>query len=118
MAHLLQMRQLIFLIHRFFYRLKQLEADLIFYILCLGHDRILISVEPDLDRAVNQLQELWQKGFIAQPEYTSEETVTDVSAWTFTCRIPEKVEAIGTASTKQAAKKQAAYNAYCALIGR
>ena len=74
--------------------------------------------EPDLNRAVNQLQELWQKGFIAQPEYTSEETVTDVSSWTFTCRIPEKVEAIGTASTKQAAKKQAAYNAYCALIGR
>lgn len=73
---------------------------------------------PTVERAVNQLQELWQKGFIAQPEYTSEETVTDVSAWTFTCRIPGMVEAIGNASTKQAAKKQAAYNAYCALIGR
>ena len=52
MAHLLQMRQLIFLIHRFLYRLKQLEADLVFYILGVGDDGVLISVEPDLDRAV------------------------------------------------------------------
>ena len=41
MAHLLQMRQLIFLIHRFLYRLKQLEADLVFYILGVGDDGVL-----------------------------------------------------------------------------
>ena len=72
--------------------------------------------EPNLDRAVNQLQELWQKGLIDQPTYEASETVTDVSLWTVTCRIEGTAETTASAPSKQAAKKQAAYNMYCLLL--
>ena len=72
--------------------------------------------EPNLDRAVNQLQELWQKDYIDQPTYEASETVTDVSLWTVTCRIEDTAETTASAPSKQAAKKQAAYNMYCLLL--
>lgn len=74
--------------------------------------------EPNLDRAVNQLQELWQKGIIGQPTYEYAETVTDVSLWKVTCRLPDGAESSAEATGKQAAKKQAAYKLYSLLIGR
>ena len=81
-------------------------------------DAILSVGTPDTNRAVNQLQELWQKGIIGQPTYEYAETVTDVSLWKVTCRLPDGAESSAEATGKQAAKKQAAYKLYSLLIGR
>ena len=72
--------------------------------------------EPDESRAVNQLQELWQKGFIDEPTYTEDEQVTDVSVWNVVCSLKSGLSGIGVASGKKAAKKLAAYNLYKALL--
>ena len=68
--------------------------------------------EPSLDQAVNQLQELWQKGYFSEPVYEFEESIedgqvtwearVDINEYSFYCS--------GISSTKKEAKKRASYN--------
>ena len=78
--------------------------------------------EPDPERSVNQLQELWQKEVITcQPEYeyTTRYAENGNPVWTCLCRVAEvagdfRAEAPG----KTAAKKAAAYKMLCFLFSR
>ena len=74
---------------------------------------------PDLDRAINQLQELYQKRCIAEPQYDFLESHDDNgnSVWKCCCRVERRVEEIdrlymweATHSSKKQAKKIAAFH--------
>ena len=76
---------------------------------------------PDPERAVNQLQELWQKGIIGQPVYNIEKDEineqTGNAKWRCTCRItdPDITEII-TADTKMTAKRYAALSVLFRIV--
>lgn len=76
---------------------------------------------PDVERAVNQLQELWQKKIIGQPVYTVEQSginaETGNARWCCTCRItdPDVTEII-TADTKMTAKRMAAMSVLLRIV--
>ena len=77
---------------------------------------------PDKDRAVNQLQELFQKKIIREPQYifTQESNAaTGNPQWGCRCVIPEAWEMSGSyvAESKTTAKKQAAFETLNALLG-
>ena len=83
------------------------------------------GIVPELEKAVNQLQELWQKGYIEEPEYFFEDLdiVEGVEhlksqgmAWY--CEAQTGFEARNTAfgRTKAEAKKEAAYKVLEALM--
>lgn len=69
--------------------------------------------DPDSDRAVSQLHELWQKGYIEKPEYEFEEAGYDEDGnplWECTCSVPEQEYYYTWVETsKKNAKKGAAY---------
>ena len=78
---------------------------------------------PDLDRAINQLQELYQKGLIAEPQYRFrelEKTDTGNPEWEGRCF----VEGIYDGSvayrdrSKSLVKKYVAFDVLCYLIGK
>ena len=77
--------------------------------------------EPKPEKAINQLNELWQKKIIPKPKYNCKEfnkgpNGNDV--WQCTCEIPGffiKQTAIST--TKAEGKKAAAFGALCGLKG-
>ncbi len=60
---------------------------------------------PDLENSINQLQELYQKKYVEQPDYTFEE---DLQGWRCEC-VCGGVNGYGRASGKTAAKKKAAF---------
>lgn len=62
-------------------------------------------IEPILENAINQLQELYQKGYVASPEY---ETEKDGRDWVVTCRVGSRSTS-QRSRTKIFAKKKAAY---------
>ena len=64
------------------------------------------GVEPDLENSINQLQELYQKKYVDQPEYVFEEW--DQDKWNCFC-ICGGVSGWGKANGKTKAKKKAAY---------
>ena len=70
--------------------------------------------KPDLERAVNQLQELYQKGYIGEPEYSFRESHDSDGnpVWRCKCKVGG-LELIFYAedSSKKQAKKKAAYEA-------
>lgn len=77
---------------------------------------------PDKDRAVNQLQELFQKKIIREPEYIFTQmsnSATGNPKWGCRCVIPEAWEMNGSyvAESKTTAKKQAAFETLNALLG-
>ena len=75
--------------------------------------------KPDISTAVNQLNILYQKEFISEPEYFFNEQHDDDGnpIWECKCCVDElKYYYTGKASIKRDAKKQAAYNALCALL--
>ena len=75
--------------------------------------------KPDINTAVNQLNILYQKDFISEPEYLFTEQHDDDGnpIWECNCCVDElKYSYTGQASIKKEAKKQAAYNALCALL--
>ena len=80
--------------------------------------------EPDYERAINQLQELWQKKLIPKPEYTFHENGRNDSGnprWGCECEIKGLVHPSGYWSdfdSKAEAKKSAAYEALMRLVGR
>lgn len=80
--------------------------------------------DPDPERAINQLQELFQKGIIEKPEYYFRQASNMESgnpAWSCSCRIARVYEnpegACYTSETKAKAKKAAAFDAMCCLTG-
>jgi hypothetical protein len=78
--------------------------------------------KPDFTRAVNQLQELYQKKIISEPIYEfNEETKSDSGnpRWGCSCIIPGSWEMNGSyiADSKSEAKKMAAYETLLALQG-
>ena len=68
--------------------------------------------KPEYDRAVNQLQELWQKGYISKPVYKFSKSVKEEDGsdlWECICEIENYGGFGGYGSTKTEAKKDAAY---------
>ena len=62
-------------------------------------------IQPTLENAINQLQELYQKGYVSEPVY---ETVKDGRDWETACKVGNK--AVSQISrTKIFSKKKAAY---------
>lgn len=79
--------------------------------------------EADENRAINQLQELWQKGIINKPEYTCEQSGVLESGnpgWSCFCRIEGAIDSIGgwVMESKSEAKKSAAYEAMLWLTNK
>ena len=76
--------------------------------------------KPDIDRAINQLQELYQKGYIGQPWYDFLETydVNGNPIWRCECHIEGKEEYWWrNYSSKRYGKKAVAYDMLCDILG-
>ncbi len=76
--------------------------------------------EPDIDRAINQLQELYQKGYIGQPWYDFLETYDPNGnpVWRCECHIEGKDEYWWrNHSSKRYGKKAVAYDMLCEVLG-
>lgn len=91
----------------------------------LGQNGMLVTAydevgAPDPDRAINQLQELWQKGCIGEPEYdfSEEHDENGNPFWICGCRVTgaEHVCTRRDASKKQG-KKKVAYEMLCEILG-
>ena len=72
---------------------------------------------PDFDTSINQLQELYQKGYVEKPTYIIEERVypNNVSAWDCTC-LCSGIKGYGRARRKVLAKKEAALKTLVRLL--
>ena len=92
----------------------------------LANNDFLMSIEDDLgepceERAINQLQELAQKGYCEMPEYIFEEyhDPNGNPEWSCTCKVKgKKKDFIVYNSSKKTAKKQAAYQMLMYILGR
>ena len=76
--------------------------------------------EPDIDRAINQLQELYQKGYIGEPWYKFVETYDQNGnpVWRCECHIEGKKEFWWkNHSSKRFGKKVVAYDMLCEVLG-
>lgn len=74
---------------------------------------------PSYDTAVNQIHELFQKGYIQEPEYSFSESHDDDGnpVWECELTLAELDDSwIGEASSKKDAKKEAAIGALCDLL--
>ena len=82
-------------------------------------ERNLSVGKPTLNDAVNQLNTLYQKGFIEEPKYTFRETHDKDGnpIWHCECDVDELEGVyIGDSSVKKEAKKEAALGALCKLL--
>lgn len=70
------------------------------------------GIEPDKANSINQLQELYQKKYIDEPEYFFEDTG---DAWKCVCKC-DTTCGEGYGKNKTEAKKNAAYRAICHLF--
>ena len=75
------------------------------------------ELEPDLEKSINQLQELYQKKYVEQPEYSFEErdNLGTGSEWYCTCSC-SGIEGWGIAAGKVKAKKKAAFMVLVRLL--
>ena len=75
--------------------------------------KMIPNIQIDLEKSVNQLQELNQKGYIGEISYTDEELYVDgKKGWKVTCKISNYINTFfGQGLSKKDAKKYAAYNA-------
>ena len=76
--------------------------------------------EPDLERAINQLQELYQKGYIGEPCYTFAESYDQngTPVWRCECHISGKeTYRWGEYPSKKRGKKAVAYDMLCEILG-
>ena len=76
--------------------------------------------EPEIDRAINQLQELFQKGYIGEPwyDYSEEHDQNGNPTWRCECHISGKDEYwYGNYSSKKQGKKQVAYDMLRDVLG-
>ena len=90
----------------------------------LNHNDLLYTMsdeidEPSPEKAINQLQELAQKGYFSMPIYEFKETHDDNGnpIWTCKCSIKDLDEFYyQTSYSKKEAKKQAAYQTLLAVL--
>ena len=76
--------------------------------------------EPDIDRAINQLQELYQKGYIGEPWYDFAEIYDDNGnpVWRCECHVSgSDTYWWGNYSSKKNGKKAVAYDMLRAVLG-
>jgi ribonuclease-3 len=76
--------------------------------------------EPDLDRAINQLQELYQKGYIGEPWYDFTETYDEDGnpLWHCECHVEgREIYFEDEYKSKKYGKKAVAYDMLCDVIG-
>ena len=88
---------------------RELAAEFAYRFVCLKGLWINLKdsgISPDLDKSINQLQELYQKKYIEKPIYEFTEESGDF--WFCVCRCND-VSGHGRAGSKTAAKKEAAY---------
>ena len=77
--------------------------------------------EADYDRAINQLQELFQKGYISEPRYTFKEYIDENgnSIWECECDVEESDTSFANeSSSKKSAKKDSAYRMLVYILDR
>jgi ribonuclease-3 len=75
---------------------------------------------PDRDRAINQLQELYQKGFIAEPKYVFKETYDRGGnpLWRCECHVADQdIYCYDDYTSKISVKQEAAYEMLCHVLG-
>lgn len=75
--------------------------------------------EPDFDRAINQLQELYQKGYIGEPWYDFIETTDEYGnlAWRCECHVKnQKYYYWKVSPSKKQGKKAVAYDMLCYVL--
>lgn len=91
----------------------------------LEKNRLLISPvdeigTPDFDRSVNQLQELYQKGYISEPQYNFSESHDENGnpLWECSCYLDSLRQGFSVTDTsKKQAKKKAAYHLVWIYLG-
>ena len=77
--------------------------------------------EPSRDRAINQLQELYQKGYIGEPRYDFSETYDEDGnpVWRCECHVEGQSDYWwGNYSSKKQGKKDVAYDMLCYILDR
>ena len=83
-------------------------------------DCVMLTLgEPDFDRAINQLQELYQKGYIQEPKYRIQQKLfySGEPIWECYCSLGDAWALHRAESTsKKLAKKEAAYQVLCRLM--
>ena len=75
--------------------------------------------EPNRDRAINQLQELYQKGYIGEPRYDFSETYDEDGnpVWRCECHVDGQPDYWwGNYSSKKQGKKDVAYDMLCYIL--
>ena len=75
--------------------------------------------KPDRDRAINQLQELYQKGYIGEPRYEFSEAYDDNGnpVWRCECHVDGMHDYWwGNYSSKKQGKKDVAYDMLCYIL--
>lgn len=75
--------------------------------------------EPNIDKAINQLQELYQKGYIEEPWYDFEETYDENGnpIWRCECHIEDSDTYYWVnSSSKKQGKKRVAYDMLCDVL--
>ena len=75
--------------------------------------------EPNIDRAINQMQELYQKGYIGQPYYEFSESHDQDGnpIWRCECHVEGKDEYYWIeSSSKKQGKKHVAYDMLCEIL--
>ena len=86
-------------------------------------DELILPIDevgyPEFHRAINQLQELYQKGYIAEPEYIFTESYDDDGnpEWLCECFVLGYGSWEGTFSSKKFGKKSLAYSMLCQILG-
>lgn len=76
--------------------------------------------DPNIDRAINQLQELYQKGYVSEPRYEFSEThdADGNSIWECYCHLDSLRQGFfATDTSKKQAKKKAAYHLVWLYLG-
>ena len=76
--------------------------------------------EPSRDKAINQLQELYQKGYIGEPRYVFSETYNNFGnpMWRCECHVDGESDYWwGDYSSKKQGKKDVAYDMLCYILG-
>ena len=76
--------------------------------------------EPDRERAINQLQELYQKGYIGEVRYDFLESYDGDGnpVWRCECHVDDRDSYwYGNYSSKKQGKKNVAYDMLCDILG-
>ena len=108
--------------HGYSKREARMEAAQYAYEYLEEEDELILPIdevgEPDFDKAINQLQELYQKGYIEKPEYRFYESYDDNGnpVWQCECHVEGYGAWTGKHSSKKNGKKSVAYSMLCEIL--